>query len=329
MHYEEIKLYEGREDVRLTAYILDDSVEMLNGGKKGAILICPGGGYLYCSDREGEPVAMAFAAMGYHTFVLRYSVYNENKGANTLENIFPDMSKPWVEKPNVKFPGPVRDVGRAMLYIKEHATDWHIDMEKVALCGFSAGGHNCLMYSIYYNQPIVTDFLGIGAEGLRPAAVVLGYTASDYVPLVSEDAENNPMTNAMNLALMGTDGITDKELAMKLSPCRLVNKNTPPMFLWTTAKDHMADPSNTLLTALALNEHKIPYELHVFEEGIHGMALATYATAAREGHLDANIEKWIHLADKWLQKRLAPEFDKNFEKNFKGFATPANGHSAD
>ena len=80
--------------MRLTAYILDDSVEMLNGGKKGAILICPGGGYLYCSDREGEPVAMAFAAMGYHTFVLRYSVYNENKGANTLENIFPDMSKP-------------------------------------------------------------------------------------------------------------------------------------------------------------------------------------------------------------------------------------------
>ncbi len=235
MHYDEVKLYEGREDVRLTAYILDDSVEMLNGGKKGAILICPGGGYLYCSDREGEPVAMAFAAMGYHTFVLRYSVYNENKGANTLENIFPDMSKPWVEKPNVKFPGPVRDVGRAMLYIKEHATDWHIDMEKVALCGFSAGGHNCLMYSIYYNQPIVTDFLGIGTEGLRPAAVVLGYTASDYMPLVSEDAENNPMTNAINLALMGTDGITDKELAMKLSPCRLVNENTPPMFLWTTA----------------------------------------------------------------------------------------------
>ena len=70
--------------MRLTAYILDDSVEMLNGGKKGAILICPGGGYLYCSDREGEPVAMAFAAMGYHTFVLRYSVYNENKEGEFL-----------------------------------------------------------------------------------------------------------------------------------------------------------------------------------------------------------------------------------------------------
>ena len=100
MHYEEVALYEGREDVRLSSYILDDSVEMLDGGKKGAVLVCPGGAYLYCSDREGEPVAMAFAAMGYHAFVLRYSVYNVNKGINTFDHILPDLSETWADKPD-------------------------------------------------------------------------------------------------------------------------------------------------------------------------------------------------------------------------------------
>ena len=324
MYYEEIRLYEDREDVRLTTYILDDSVEMLNGGKKGAVLICPGGGYLYCSDREGEPVAMAFAAMGYHTFVLRYSVYNENKRASTLDSILPDFSKPLEEKPGVVFPGPVRDIGKAMLYMKEHAADWHIDMEKVALCGFSAGAHNSAMYSVYYNRPAVTDFLGIGAEGIRPAAVILGYMVSDYMPRLSEEAAKNPMSNAMDIALMGRAGVADRELAEKLSPCRLVNDQTPPMFIWTTAEDHLVDPAQSLWMALALNKHKIPYEMHIFEKGMHGMALATYATAARERHLDTDIESWIHMADKWLQKRLAPEFSKDF----KGIAALSGSSSA-
>lgn len=313
MYYEEIRLYEDREDVRLTAYILDDSVEMLNGGKKGAVLICPGGGYLYCSDREGEPVAMAFAAMGYHTFVLRYSVYNENKKVLALENILPDLSKPLEEKPGVVFPGPARDIGKAMLYIQEHADDWHIDMKKIALCGFSAGAHNSAMYSVYYNRPVVTDFLRVGSEGIRPAAVILGYMVSDYTPRLSEEAAKDSMSNAMDLVLMGKEGIADRELAEKLSPCRLVNGQTPPMFIWTTAEDHLVDPLHSLRMALALNEHKVPYEMHIFEKGMHGMALATYATAARERHLDSNIESWIHMADKWLQKRLAPEFNEDFK----------------
>ena len=63
MKSEVIYLYKDRTDVTLTTYVLDDSREMLNGGKRPAVLICPGGAYLSCSDREGEPVAMAFAAM--------------------------------------------------------------------------------------------------------------------------------------------------------------------------------------------------------------------------------------------------------------------------
>ena len=74
MKTEIIKLYDNRSDVTLTTYVLQDSPEMLDGKTRPAILICPGGAYINCSDREAEPVAMKFASMGYHTFVLRYSV---------------------------------------------------------------------------------------------------------------------------------------------------------------------------------------------------------------------------------------------------------------
>ena len=309
MLYEKIKLYEDREDVTLTTYILDDSVEMLNGKKRGAVLVCPGGATLYCSDREGEPIAMAFSALGYHTFVLRYSVYNENKGVNTMDNIIPDLSKPWVEK-DCKFPRQIQDIGKAMLYIKEHSDTWMVDTEKIALCGFSAGAHNCAMYSVYYNKPVVTDFLGIGAGGIRPAAAVLGYMLSDYVELLEKtDPANVLYACSMRAYVDEWEKITIEQ-AEQVSPCRLVNETTPPMFLWATAGDNLVDPIHTIKMAEALCRNHIPYEVHMFEEGKHGMCLGTQATAAVREELDENVENWIHLADKWLKKRIGIKIEE-------------------
>lgn len=77
MLIEKVYLYEGREDVTLTTYIVAEQGELAGIKKRPAVLICPGGGYFNCSDREAEPVALAFAALGYHAFVLRYSTYAE------------------------------------------------------------------------------------------------------------------------------------------------------------------------------------------------------------------------------------------------------------
>ena len=82
----ELYLYDDNPDVRLTTYCLD-SPELMAVGPRPAVLVLPGGGYFSCSDREAEPVALAFAAMGYHAFVLRYSVYDP-KGS-----VFPDITK--------------------------------------------------------------------------------------------------------------------------------------------------------------------------------------------------------------------------------------------
>lgn len=310
MLHKKIMLYEDRTDVSLTTYVLDDSVEVLNGGKRGAVLICPGGAYLYCSDREGEPIAMAFSAMGYQTFVLRYSVYNENNGKNAMDQVIPDMKTPWKEKEFIKYPGPVRDIGKALLCIHEHAEEWHVDEEKIAVCGFSAGAHNCAMYAVNYNKPEITELLNSESKSIRPAAMILGYMLSDYVDLVKYDGEAMDLFQASLLAYAGDEIMHDNKYAEKVSPARNVNVDTPPMFLWATARDQLVNPMHTLKMAAALNEYQIPYELHIFEEGEHGMALATMATAAEKSQIDDDVAAWISMADKWLKKRMKIDLPK-------------------
>lgn len=109
--------------VSLTANLLDNSPEMPNLDVRPAVLVIPGGGYSFCSDREAEPIAMLFALEGYHTFVLRYSV-----GKRGTDYCF--------EKP-------FEDAKRALRYIRENAAQFGVDPEKIAAIGFSAGGHLC------------------------------------------------------------------------------------------------------------------------------------------------------------------------------------------
>ena len=128
----------GHPDATLDAYILDCDLSLGQYVSRPAIVICPGGGYVYCSRAEGEPVAMAYAAKGFHTFVLRYSTGYNAVGFQALEEVS------WV-------------IG----YIRENAEKWHIDPQKIVTCGFSAGGH--LAYAA-----------GVLAEN-KPNAMILCY----------------------------------------------------------------------------------------------------------------------------------------------------------
>ncbi len=125
----------------LDGYILDCDLNLGQYAKRPAIVVCPGGGYVYCSRAEGEPVALAFAARGFHTFVLRYSTGREAADFQPLKEIS------WV-------------IG----YIRENAENWNIDPEKIISCGFSAGGHLALSS-------------GLLAEN-KPNAMILGYPAA-------------------------------------------------------------------------------------------------------------------------------------------------------
>jgi len=306
MHHEKIYLHEGRKDVTLTAYVQDISREMPGSRSRGAVIICPGGAYLGCSDREGEPVAMAFAAMGYHAFVLRYSVYNEGNGLS-----YPDLTKPLPAKPHCIFPNPMYDIGKAMLLIRSRAEEWHVNVDNIGVCGFSAGGHNSAMYGVYWDKPIMTEHFGVDAAELKPAACIMGYPLTDYV-LMKEDvqrataagnAAHAGLFRAANIAFCGEEMPPD-ELLHKISPARLIDENMPPSFLWFTAEDALVPVSQGTAMASGLAAAGTPFEVHIFEKGPHGLSLATEATAGNAEHIDKDAAKWVKLCEEWLKKHF-------------------------
>ena len=130
----------GSREATLEGYILDCEITYGQEKCRPAVIVLPGGGYVYCSPREGEPVALRYTANGLHAFVLRYSVKRDAAGFRPLEEIS------W-----------------AIGYIREHAEQWNIDPNKIAVCGFSAGGHLAL----------ASGLLGEN----RPNAMILGYPA--------------------------------------------------------------------------------------------------------------------------------------------------------
>ncbi len=126
------------ENVTLTTYILDTSFDDIKDYKRPGILICPGGGYGMCSNREAEPIAMHFLAMGYNAYILRYSL-----------------------KENSNFPQPLNDANEAFKMIQDNSDEWLTDEDKIVVCGFSAGGH-------------LAAALGTMGD-IRPAGMILGY----------------------------------------------------------------------------------------------------------------------------------------------------------
>lgn len=299
-----IQLYEDCADVTLKTYVLADSPEMRPGMKRPAIIICPGGGYLMCSDREAEPVALSFAAMGYHAFVLRYSVYGEPG-----EAMFPLLEDLPVRQRSV-YPAAMRDLGKAMLMIREHAGEWLVDTARIGICGFSAGAHNCAMYAVNWKKPVLTEHFGVFPEQLRPALAILCYAVSDYQLMAAwrdapgTDEFSRALSAASAIALHGTKEPSDEQLMLSSAPLH-VDADTPPMFLWATSEDAMVPVENTTRMATALAAKGIPFEAHIFEKGPHGLSLATQATANRRQEMDADAAKWLPLAESWLLKRFA------------------------
>lgn len=307
---ETIRLYEDRKDVTLTTYVIGEKGEMAAAGKRPAIIICPGGAYFGCSDREAEPIALKFSSMGYQTFVLRYSTYGEG------EPCFPDISKPLPVKEHCQHPAPVREIGKAMLMIREHSDPWMVDTERIAVCGFSAGAHNAAMYSVYWHTPLLTEYFGVDADSLKPAAVILGYCLSDYLFMKKISNETKPMDKmffaASNTAFLGEAEPSEEKL-LAVSPSRLVTEKNPPAFIWATAADELVPVQHSIRMAHALADKKIPFEMHIFEEGPHGLSVSTQASALAKSEIYPDAAKWMDLADAWLQKRFALKLPEKTE----------------
>jgi acetyl esterase/lipase len=210
--------------------------------------------------------------------------------------------------PNSIHPNPVRDIGKAFLTIRTYADAWLVDMDKIAICGFSAGGHNCAMYSVYWDKPLITEHFNEGAAKFRPAAVILGYALSDYHLTVKQEHDNEiaaGIRRAAAIALLGT-AEPNEALLTEVSPARHISDTTPPTFIWATVADALVPAEHSTRLATALAAAGVPFEIHLFEEGQHGLSLANEATAGSQLDIDVNAAQWVQLAEAWLKKRFTP-----------------------
>ena len=246
----------GHPEATLEGYILDCELTLGQETNRPAIVVCPGGGYLYCSPREAEPVALRYAARGFHAFILRYSVGWDAAGF-----------------------APLQEVSWVIGYLREHAEEWHIDPNKIATCGFSAGGHLALA-------------AGVKGEN-KPNAMILGY------PAVT--TPNHPMSNFMVKLLAGKKEVTDADCA-EFSLENFITKDAPPVFMAATAEDGLS-PYGALLVANCYSKLGKTYELHMFQHGPHGYSLADETTADGSSQvLNASFAKWHDLSVDWLYR---------------------------
>lgn len=297
MLIEKVKLWENNEDVTLTSYILDNSKE-IRINKRPAIIICPGGGFLNTSDREAEPIAMKFAGEGYNTFVLRYTTYF-NGPIRDFNNL-PEGNK------ESKNPQPLFDLAKSMLTVRENADKWSIDTDKIFVCGFSAGGHLSASLGVHWQDELLKEKFDVDSELFKPNGLILGYPVLDYT-LIKElmlkkgDKFSERFWEVSNNALFGEANPSDEYLR-ELSPVNYVTSKTPPTFMWHTASDGLVSVRNSVNFATELSKNEIPYELHIFENGGHGLSLCDDVTANNDDHINPEVKVWFDMALTWLKK---------------------------
>ncbi|QMS85055.1 alpha/beta hydrolase [Candidatus Xianfuyuplasma coldseepsis] len=243
MNIQTIQLHDD-PDVTLTAYIQSPSKEMPGVQIKPAILICPGGGYHICSDREAEVIALSYLKEGYQAFVLRYSLMEKSQ-----------------------FPQPLHDAEMALTLIREHHEEWFLDPDKVAVIGFSAGAHLATMLAT--------------SGSVRPNALLVGYPTLMRKPRFGVEY-----------------------------PLPEVDDKTPEVFIFHTFDDDLVPVKNTLYLADQYNKHHIPFEVHVFRDGKHGLSLGNKLVLSNHPHaIDPHYQKWFDLSVEWLERVLQP-FEK-------------------
>lgn len=226
------------------------------GEPHGAFIVCPGGGYHHRAQHEGEPVAKWLNSLGISAFVLNYRVS-------------PD-----------RHPAPLADCQRAIRYIRHHSAQWNLDKKRIGILGFSAGGHLAASISTLYKQKFYETGDLIDQESGRPDAAILCYPVISLLEHFHESSLHNLLGERPSV-----------QLRAALSSDRNVTSETPSTFLWHTADDASVPVENSLIYAQALSKYKIPYEMHIFPNGRHGLGLAEQ---------DPKVGKWTELCKTWL-----------------------------
>ena len=302
---QEIKVSKSLEYARLTTYLLDITPKFAVQ-ERPLVLVCPGGGYHFTSEREAEIVAMQFNAMGYHSAVLDYSCAP------------------------AQFPTALLELSKSVAYLRAHAKEWCIDPDKIAVLGFSAGGHLAASLGVFWNTEwfarireesasqdgataahaaaaasqagaataqyadcaTATAIPALTADRIKPNRIILAY------PVITsgEHAHRESINN-----LLGEARCTDSAWLEKMSLEKQDLSDFPPAFIWHTSYVGSVPIENSLFLVAALAKYRKPLEYHVFPGNVHGMSLADWRTRSLERPMDTPAKKWIELVHTWLE----------------------------
>ena len=267
MIFEKIQLnkyYNLETDPLLTSYCPDNSREINLERLRKCILILPGGGYEFCSDRENEAVALRFLGQDIACFTLKYT------------------TSPF------KYPTPLVEVFAALSYIRRNYQYYHIDPNKISVLGFSAGGHLAGICSCYSENQEYADYLNIPLEEMKINGCILSY------PVISTEFGHK----------ISIDNITQKrvDLMDKMSVDKNITSNYPKTFIWHTTFDNTVDVKNSLALALELSKNKVFYEMHIYPMLDHGQSLSDRSVYG-EYMSDENINKMKHNTQ-WVENAI-------------------------
>ncbi len=207
-----------------------------------AFIICPGGGYLFHANHEGEHYARFLNESGIAGFVLKYRL-----GQN-----------------GYRHPAMLHDAARAVRLVRARATEWKLNPKKIGIMGSSAGGHlsSTLLTHFDAGKADATD--EIERQSSRPDLGILCYPVITMGEFAHQGSRE---------ALLGKTPSPDlvKELSSELQ----VRPDTPPCFLWHTWDDTSVAVENCLMFAEALRKQAVPFDLHIYQHGRHGLGLGT------------------------------------------------------
>ena len=233
------------------------TITVYKGTSDCAVVIFPGGGYAMRAEHEGTAYAEKLLSIGITSFVVDYRV------------------APY------KHPAELSDAVRAVRYARYYADKYGIDKNKIAVMGSSAGGHLAASVSVHYGKDIYEETDDIDKENCKPNATILCYPVIDMFEYRHDGSRQN---------LIGERAFkADKEL---MSLHRHVTRETPPAFIWHTAEDCTVPVQNSLLYAGALSEAQVPFELHIYPFGHHGLGLAEEMP---------HVAQWANSLKNWLK----------------------------
>ena len=223
----------------------------------GCVVVFAGGGYGMKAEHEGPVICEWLNSLGITAFNVDYRV------------------APY------KHPTEVSDAMRAVRWVRHHAEKYGVNPNKIAVMGFSAGGHMAGSVSVHYDKEMYAPIDEIDSESARPDASILCYPVIDMLEYRHDGSRQN---------LIGQTPLhADKEL---MSLYMQVTTDTPQAFLWHTAADQAVPVENTLLYASALSKVNVPFEVHIYPYGHHGLGLAK---------AEPHVAQWAESLENWLK----------------------------